>query len=77
MTEFSQLATPLWSPAIVRPGDHSFESAVHRHGIEARSPQPRQLQLNSSPQARGVPAQMIAHESGDEVVAVIVTALAA
>src|SRR5437879_6037328 len=31
----------------------------------------------SSLQARGVPPQMIAHESGDEVVAVVVTGLTA
>src|SRR5260221_8835628 len=29
MTEFSQLATPLWSPCRCQFEDHAFESAVH------------------------------------------------
>ena len=39
--------------------------------------QPRHVQANLTLQTRRVPAQMIAHEGRDEVVAVVVAALAA
>src|SRR5262249_40039542 len=78
MTELSWLSTPDFVVAAfsISP-DHDHERAICRRGNDVNCHRTRSRNEDGSGrQPRGVPAQMIAHEGRDEIIAVVVAFLA-